>query len=45
MNSPSDLKKRLESIDLNKEAAIALREFKDSPKSKRDAALKRYVAI
>ena len=45
MKSGEDLKKRLSAINLTEAAAEAKREFKDAPMSKRDAALKRYVAI
>lgn len=45
MKSAADMKNRLASINLTKEAANALQEFKNSPMSKKDAALKRYTAI
>ena len=45
MKSGKDIKDRLAKIDLKLEAAKALNEFKEAPLSKKDAALKRYVAI
>ena len=45
MKNGEDLRNRLAKIDLETEAARALNEFKEAPLSKRDAAMKRYVAI
>lgn len=45
MKSPADMKARLAKMDLAKESADALREFKGASKSRKDAALKRYKAI
>jgi DNA-directed RNA polymerase beta' subunit len=45
MSSSADLKERLSHVNLDAEAAQAKREFKEATPSKKDAALKRYVAI
>lgn len=45
MSSGADLKERLSRIDLERESKAALQEFRNAPASKRDAAMKRYVAI
>lgn len=45
MSNATDLKNRLASINLDTEAAKALNDFKNSTASKKDTALKRYVAI
>lgn len=39
------LRDALAKVDLKAEAAQAMKEFKDAPASKKDAALKRYVAV
>lgn len=45
MSNSTQLKDRLEHIDLAKESKTALKEFKEAPASKKDATLKRYVAV
>ena len=45
MKNSSDIKEQLSKINLDAEAAQALKEFKNAPMSKKDGALKRYVAI
>ncbi len=45
MSSSIDIKKRLSAINLDAEAAKALESYKSVPKSKKDAALKRYRYI
>lgn len=45
MSNSTQLKDRLEHIDLAKESKAALKEFKEAPASKKDATLKRYVAV
>lgn len=45
MSTPADIKKRLETIDLNKEAKQALDEFKNASPSGKNDTLKRYVAV
>lgn len=45
MSNSTQLKDRLEHIDLAQESKTALKEFKEAPASKKDATLKRYVAV
>lgn len=45
MASAEDVRKRLAGIDLDKESAAALDELRDATKSRRPAALKRYLAV
>lgn len=45
MSNSTQLKNRLEHIDLAQESKTALKEFKEAPASKKDATLKRYVAV
>ena len=45
IKGPQQLKEALSKINLNTEAKNALQELKNAPVSKKDAALKRYVAI
>lgn len=45
MSNSTQLKDRLEHTDLAKESKTALKEFKEAPASKKDATLKRYVAV
>ena len=45
MASSEDVRKRLAGIDLDKESAAALDELRDATKSRRPAALKRYLAV
>ena len=45
MSNTTQLKDRLEHIDLAQESKTALKEFKEAPASKKDATLKRYVAV
>lgn len=45
MKNSSDIKEQLSKINLDAEAAQALKEFKNAPISKKDVTLKRYVAI
>lgn len=45
MSGGKALKDKLATYDLEKEAKLAQQEFKEAPASKKDAALKRYVAI
>lgn len=45
MSNSTQLKDRLEHTDLAKESKAALKEFKEAPASKKDATLKRYVAV
>lgn len=45
MSGGQALKDKLATYDLEKEAKQAQQEFKEAPASKKDAALKRYVAI
>ena len=45
MKSGADIKERLAGMNLQAEAAAALQEFKSAPASRKDAAMKRYVAI
>lgn len=45
MASSEDVRKRLAGIDLEKESAAALDELRDATKSRRPAALKRYLAV
>ena len=45
MKDSNDMKRVLSKMDLQKESNRALLEFKQSSKSNKDKALKRYVAI
>lgn len=45
MSNSAQLKERLSKIDLEVESEKAKQEYKDAPAAKKDAALKRYVAI
>lgn len=45
MSSAEDIKKKLETINIKAESARALQVLQDAPKSKKDAALKRYRDI
>ena len=45
MASSEDVRRRLAGIDLDKESAAALDELRDATKSRRPAALKRYLAV
>lgn len=45
IKGPIQLKDALSNINLETEAKKALQEFKNAPMSKRDAALKRYIAV
>lgn len=45
MKSAADIKEKLSHINLEAESAQALKEFKEATTSKKDNALKRYVAI
>lgn len=45
MKGPNAIKEALQKIDLQKEAAKALKELKEASPSKKDAAIKKYVAI
>ena len=45
MASSEDVRRRLAGIDLEKESAAALDELRDATKSRRPAALKRYLAV
>ena len=45
MKDSNDMKRVLSKMDLQKESDRALLEFKQSSKSNKDKALKRYVAI
>lgn len=45
LKSSADIKERLSKVNLEAEAELAKQEFKNAPISKKDTALKRYVAI
>lgn len=45
IKGPLQLRDALAQIDLDKESKAALNELKNAPNSKKDAALKRYIAI